>query len=708
MTTRNIKVAIGSDFLSSFSRIPKNQQNKVLEFVNKFRSHPDMSSINYEKIHYAKDQNLRSVRIDQDYRGIVLKPEVGNVYLLLWVDHHDEAYRWAKNKVCEIHPETGGLQVYSVQETELRPKEDTQYEEKEKLLFSEIKERHLLRLGVPEIHIPLVRRIASEDDLEEASKFLPSEAYEALYLLAAGYSLQEVLLEMERTEEPSPVDSTDFERALENPDSKRRFFIIEDDLELAAMLSAPLEKWRVFLHPSQRKLVEKNLNGPCRVLGGAGTGKTVVAMHRAKWLAENVFMGKNDRILFTTYTRNLAEDIKENLKKICSDDALKRIEVLNLDRWVSDFLRSKGYGFEVDYGYRTSDLWDKALSLKSDEDNLPESFYKEEWEAVIQPQGINSLEQYIKARRIGRGVRLSRTQRRMVWTVFEEYRILLNESGLKEREDAFRDARHLLESNGNTLSYKAIIVDEAQDMGMQAFKLIRQMIPEEQGNDLFIVGDSHQRIYRQKVVLGHCGINIRGRSKTLKINYRTTEETRKWAVGILEGINFDDLDGGLDEQRGYKSLMHGPKPEIYSFNDFAGEVGFICEYLKKLQQENEELKRTCVVVRTNSLVEQYRSALNNKGIPTYSIKRSEAEDRRSEGVRIATMHRVKGLEFDRVIVVNANDGIIPLDYYNPSSDPVLRKESEIQERSLLYVSLTRAKKEAVITCYGKKSKFLTD
>lgn len=552
----------------------------------------------------------------------------------------------------------------------------------------------------------MIRELKSESDLDRISDQMPQEAYEALFFLACGYTLEEVFREIETSEEPKAVDTNDFETALENPDSRRRFYVVEDDLELAAMLNEPLEKWRVFLHPSQQKLVERSWNGPVRALGGAGTGKTVAAIHRAKWLAQNLFINENDRILFTTFTRNLAADIQENLSKICSKDTLRRIEVINLDRWVSNYLRRNGYDYEIDYGKRTTQLWKQAVDMAPDELHLDPVFYREEWERVIQPQAILSFEEYIKASRVGRGTRLNRKMRKSVWTVFEEYRALLNENGLREPADAMRDTRLLIENKDEALPYRSIVVDEAQDMGFQAFRLIRQMVPEEK-DDLFIVGDAHQRIYRHKVVLGQCGINIRGRSRKLKINYRTTDETRLWAVSLLKGVSIDDLDGGTDNQKGYKSLLHGSYPEVKAFSSFQEEVDCIAEYLKKIQEEAGSLSGVCIVARTNNLLNQYQNVLNEKGIDVYLIRRSEAEDRAASGVRLATMHRVKGLEFDRLVIAGVNDGIIPFEGSGSrSSDPTVRVESEINERALLYVSATRAKKEVLVTSFGKASRFL--
>lgn len=705
-SSKGVSIAISTDFLTSFAKLPKSQQDKVGRFVHKFLEDPTRRGINYEKIRDCADKNLRSVRIDQAYRGIVLHPENGNVYVLLWVDHHDEAYRWARKKRAKIHPETGAIQIF---ETKIVAEPQTLVKESRKEsagLFSNLRDRQLLRLGLPEELIPLVRRVESDEELEEIEKHLPQEAAEALFMLASGFTYEETLREMDiATTATQPVDTADFESALSRRDTKRRFIVVEDELELQAMLNAPLEKWRVFLHPTQRSLVERDWNGPVRVLGGAGTGKTVVAMHRAKWLAKALRPGR--RILFTTFTRNLAADIKENLSKICSTSELAQIDVINLDKWVADFLRQHGYDYTIDFGGRTAPLWEQSLNLAPPGLDLPDSFYRQEWEKVIQPQEVMSLKDYFRAERTGRGVRLNRKARKEIWPVFEEYLALLEEHRLREPEDAMRDARAIIERRRPPLPYDHIIVDEAQDMSAQAFRLLRAMVPDGK-NDLFIVGDAHQRIYRHRVVLGRCGINIRGRGKRLRINYRTTEENRSWAVALLKGVTVDDLDGGQDEQKGYHSLMHGVRPTVEHFPSFDEEVQYLTGWLLKLSESGEDaLKNTCLVARTHNLLEQYETALAAKGITTYPIRRNRPEDRSAPGVRIATMHRVKGLEFDRVMIAGVNRDIVPLAAAMRDCDSdIAKKEIENRERALLYVAATRAKKEVIITSFGGKSPFL--
>lgn len=519
-------------------------------------------------------------------------------------------------------------------------------------------------------------------------------------MLASGYSLDEVFREMEKVEEETSVDQKDFVTALKNEDSKRRFFVVDEAKDLAEVLNAPLDQWRIFLHPKQRRLVSMQANGPVRVLGGAGTGKTVVAMHRARYLAEEVFNKKEDRILFTTFTRNLATDIQENLRKLCSVDALSRIDVVNLDAWVANYLRGHGYKHQVVFDEDENEAWACALNQAPTDVGLTPSFYRAEWEHIVQAQNITDSDQYLKASRVGRGTKLGRDAKKRIWPVFQEYRAQLNEQGKKEFIDLLRDARGLIQSKGMQLPYRAVIVDEAQDMSAEAFRLLRAIVAED-ANDVFIVGDAHQRIYRYRVSLGQCGVNIRGRGRKLKINYRTTDEIRRFAVSLLRGCEFDDLDGGIDEQKGYLSLTHGGPPIVRCFANFPEEMTFLKQHIRDLLADGTPLESICVVGRTNRLLDSYIAQLQSDDFATYEIKRNTAEQRDKPGLRVATMHRVKGLEFEHIIVVAANKGILPLDAaVDDAADSVAKRYVETGERSLLYVALTRARRSAAVTGYG--------
>ena len=703
-------VAISSDFLTAFSKLPKQIQGKVTEFINKFRNNPKSSGINLEKLP-AIDKNMRSVRIDNTYRGIVVYQEESSVYLLLWVDHHDEAYEWAKRKTCRVNSKTGALQVFDVQTVEITKEIEAS---KPVTLFGELSEEDMIELGAPQDLIPFLRSIPNKEAFNSNMDKLPSDVYENFSWIAEGFDSKEII-EMIKADtsdseqgeaekaESLPVTES-FAVALKNSESKKSFVVIEGEEELRRIMAEPLEKWRVFLHPTQRKIVKKDFKGSARVLGGAGTGKTVVAMHRAKYLASQI---RNDeRILFTTFTANLAEDIKSNLRKICSIDELRKIEVINIDAWVTRFLGEVGFSAKIEYGEEIDKLWQRAVIDSLAELDFPLSFYQDEWNRIVVSQEALSLEKYIKAKRAGRGVRLDRKKRIEVWKVFEAYISLMKEEQIRDINMAMYECSKLLQNNGAKNKYAHIIVDEGQDFSDNAYRLLRTISGEEKPNDIFIVGDSHQRIYNNHPTLSKCGINVRGRSSILKINYRTTEETRRYAFALLNGIPFDDLDDGVDLGDKCRSLVHGEAPVVKSFADANGELNYIKECLSDLQDKCVPLKNICIVARTNQLVKDYSALLTKSGYSVYQIKRSKADDLSHDGIRIATMHRVKGLEFQYVFIVSANNRIVPLEAAIDHSNPIAERESYTAEKCLLYVALTRAQKQAYITCYGKKTEFL--
>ena len=702
-------IALGNEFLKAFSRIPKQAQGKVRNAITDLQMNPSHPGLNFEPVH-SSDENLYSIRIDRNYRGILLRRAEQSVYVLLWVDKHDDAYDWASRRRCLIHPETGALQVVQDVHQDAPIEPAPPVEQDLKGLFDEVKDREMRKLGVPEQLLPKIRSICDESQLDLLASELPEEVAEALYMLASGYTIQEAFSELNKNDsDNAPVASEDFKTALGHPDAMRRFHVVADAHELQSILNAPLEQWRVFLHPSQRRIVNMQARGPVRVLGGAGTGKTVVAIHRTKWLLENIYRKSEDRILFITFTTNLTADIEQNLSRILSSDDMKRVEVVNLDAWVRAFLKGRGYQSKIVYDKGTREIWEKALNLKPVDPALPDSFFQEEWNEVVQSQGIDSESQYLRCPRIGRGRKLDRRVRKAVWPVFAEYRALLSSKDFREPQDAYRDASALLQSSPHMLPYKSLVVDEAQDFGPEAFRLFRTIIPsgdgEDAGNDLFIVGDTRQRIYGRKVVLGQCGIEIRGRSRRLRINYRTTEETRSWASCLMEGRDFDDLDGGVDDQRGYRSLMNGPAPEIIGFKNLTEESDHLVSTIRKLLHEGCDQSAICVVARTEKVLSQYRKPISQAGLDTFVIRRTDS--RSQPGVRLATMHRVKGVEFDHIFIVGAEEGVIPNAHVMKGCDnDTSRLAKELGERSLLYVAATRAKKSVHLTYSGRPCSFL--
>ena len=690
-------VAIASDFLEAYARIPRAQQKKVREFTEKFQANPKAASINYEKIHAVKDDRVRTVRIDQQYRAIILHPGKGDVFVLVWVDNHDEAMDWAKNRTFEINPVTGSLQVFNVSEAEQAV---VPTKKKSVGLLDQFDDELLLSFGLPVVLLPAVRGVRQPDDLLALNKHLPAECAEALMWLVEGLPPEEVR-EAVATQKKKQVDTTDLAKALEHPDSRRRFVTILSDKDLTAILNAPLEKWRVFLHPSQEKLVSKEFKGPARVLGGAGTGKTVVAMHRAKHLSKNVFTAKNDRILFTTYTANLAQNVEEILSTLCPE-CKDRIETIHLHSWAARFMKNQGAGFDIAYGEDLDDCWEQAWA-GVEETAFDVGFLRQEWEQVVQANGIETLANYLKVPRTGRGHTLTRPQRGRVWKVFERYQQVLAQRGKQEWLQAIRTTRRFLEEKKPSLPYRAVVVDEAQDFHAEEWKLIRALVPAG-ANDLFLVGDAHQRIYGRKVALSRCGIQIQGRSSKLRINYRTTEQIRAWAMAMLKGVEVDDLDGEKDTAQGYKSLLSGSKPEQHHFSTSQKEQEFLAGKLKELLKDRSP-EDICIVARTAKMLkDDYQGLLQSLAITHTVLDKNKSAA--GGGVRLATMHRVKGLEFPVMILAGMNSKTMPLRVASVECDPTSKAEHEDRERSLLFVAATRARDQLIVTSWGSPSPFL--
>lgn len=697
------KVALSQDFLGQLAKLPAGVYAKVMKWATRFQSDPTSSGINYENINGARDPNLKSVRVDNDWRGIVFKPAKGDVYVLLYVDHHDAAYRWAENRRLAINPVTGAMQlvvleqvIEQVEKPQSRTAQDgdadTTTGQDTQPLFTELSDRELMSLGVPQEMIGQVRAITSEASLDAMQPSLPVEAYEGLFLVVAGDTVSQILTARE-TRVDQVIDTEDFAASLETPEAQSRFVVVADDEAMRTIMNAPLAQWRVFLHPTQKKLASGDRSGPMRVLGQAGTGKTVLAMHRAKWLAENR-TPEGQKVLFTTFTKNLAADIRQNLRTLCSAETMAKVEVSNLDAWVGSFIRSRKLEHRIVYDRKQDtarQAWESALATKDSRLELPDDFYEQELEQVVLAQGITTLAQYRVARRTGRGVVLSRAKRDAVWPVFEEYRGQLASRKLKEVDDAYREVAEILRAEAesaneaHTPAYSAIVVDETQDLGPQALTVLRAMIPAG-SNDLFFVGDGHQRIYsRNRAVMSRCGIEIRGRSRKLYLNYRTTDEIRKQAVALLEGCDIDDLDGGSDENGRYKSLSHGPAPRLAQVDGLESAAQEAIAFIKawRDEQEDDVPLSLCVITASGKVRDAMSQGLENAGLPCVTISAENNHADKRDVVHLATMHRAKGLEFDCVVVLAPNSYL---------GDP---SQTENQ-RKLLYVALTRAKRGALL------------
>lgn len=709
------RLAVSKDYFAAYARLPRKAQRKADELLVRFQRDSTTLGIHLEPIHGTVDKQLRSARIGDDYRVILRAPETGDVFLVLWADHHDEAYRWAATKQAAVHPATGSLQVFDTAiagpvlgESGPAPTAPDAEAKVATTLgrFGAFDDATLFLAGVPHALLPSVRAVRDDAELDALLPHLPPEAGEVLTGLAAGLGLDDVLEEVlgrsttsESAPPPSTIDTTDVVAALGRESTQRQFRLLDGELDLDAALKHPLDAWRVFLHPRQRRIAHAHTKGPVRVLGGAGTGKTVVALHRAGFLVREIFTKPDDRVLFTTFNVNLAADIKVQLGKLLEPDQLARVEVTNIDAWAAAYLKRKGIPVRTAFEDDQREHFQSAYDVYG-EDGRSLDFHRAEWREVIQEQGLTTEDEYVFAVRKHRGVPLSRAERRALWPVFRAYRESLEREGMLEPLDVLRRARTELEASGATPHYRAVVVDEVQDFSPEALKLVRAIAGPERPDDLFLVGDAHQRIYRRPTSLSSCGIQVRGRrSQTLRLNYRTTGPICRWSLGVLDGIEVDDLDDGKADRRGYVSLREGPAPTVRCLATQMDEERAIAELVKEGLDVGWAPEGVCIVARTHrTLTERIGPALSKAGLEWVALERDEP---RRGGVRLATMHRVKGLEFPVVILAGMSKSEVPLQTAElTGDDPLVAEQALLREKSLVYVAASRARDELYVFAAG--------
>ena len=719
METADLRIAFDVACMRTLRKSPPRVFERFHDMVLKAMSDPSRHGLNFEPIEGARDSAFRSIRIDQGYRAIgYLK---GRDLLLLHVDEHDKAYRWATNKTVQFNPSLNRIQILDLGAPEPPPEVLQARPVQAPALFNGVEDHALLQLGIAEADIPRIRTIASEAELESAQQEFDGATYDILFSLAAGFAPAEIP-DLIASAEAAQKDEPTFEAAIRTDESRQQYYWPEREDDLRRFLNGDLDGWRVFLHPEQRRLAYRDFGGPVLVRGGAGTGKTVVAMHRAKYLADKIAKdpaGKGDRILFTTFTATLAQDVRANLMTLCPEhltSAEPRIEVINLDRWVGEFLRRRGFERQIVYfgdgREKLDQIWQDTLNVATIPAGLTDDFVKDEWAQVVQAKGLSSASAYASAPRSGRGTPLDRKKRLALWAVFEAFAARLIAEGLTEPDTAYREASGLIEKEQGLLPYVAVIVDETQDMGEQALRLIRA-ISQSGGrspqNSLFLVGDAHQRIYARKASLAACGIEVRGRSQRLRLNYRTTDLIRRWAVGVLEGIAVDDLNDSVESLRGYRSLIKGVRPDFVSYPTRSEEIAGLAAWVEKVRVDDPTLANTAILCRAATALDAVEAALSAQSIPYLRLRNNTPDDAVREGVRLATMHRAKGLEYAHVALALLNsDEIPPRAAIKDAVDAAAKREVYERERSLLHVAATRAKRELRISWYGDRSELVVD
>lgn len=717
----------------------------VYKFQHEFRKNPEAGGFDLKPL--KGHERLWSARVNREYRALLLRLG-GNDWLLVSVKHRGHVHQNLDRLAYGINQVTGAIEYVDLQVVEddvLRravpgpppapapvPEPTSPQPDAEPALFAQYSAEQLAGLGVAEPLIPIVLKLTTDDELLGLAEYAPRHTGEVLLRLRDGVPYEQV---REQVTEPvavgpeAEVDTDDWQAAVD----RSQAVVITDDESVQSILEeGDFGRWKVFLHPTQEKLVHRTYSGPARVGGGPGTGKTIVALHRVKHLVDRLPPGHTKPVLLTTFNKNLAADLRTRLISLGGPETLARVEITHVDQLATRVVS------ESDPGNRKRRIDDthalrewRQLLVEAGGSRWDAEFLSDEWNQVILGQAVASRADYFRARRAGRGSSVSRAERAEIWQLAERFTQRLDVKGLEtHRQVAERAAQleiarrakieewrrqeeerggpgniHVESGTGAWLRYRYrhIVVDEAQDLSAAHWKMLRAMVPTEP-DDIFLVGDTHQRIYDNQVTLGSLGVNIRGRSAKLTLSYRTTREILGSAIGVLEGTDYDDLDGGGDDLAGYRSVLHGLRPTLRGAASWDEELDLVVEQLQAWHDIPRESVAICVP--TNDMVTEVAFRLGQRGIPSTEI--TPEGPRRDEGVHIGTMYRFKGLEYRRMIIAGVSEGLVPrssVDVWERTDRP--RHKRELQRaRSLLFVAATRARDALAISWNGEPSRFL--
>ena len=680
---------LSDTFTAAYDKLTGQEQKAVKASVFDLQLDPSGRALRMHRIDNSNDPNFWSMRVNKDVRLIVHK--TGESLLVAYVDHHDKAYAWAERRRIEAHPKTGAIQIVEVRERVeeiARPEQfDFLYqshdvEPKKKIPalphhFSNLNNDDLLEVGVPTDWLSDVRA-SNEDEFLAIFEHLPAEAAEALLEYATTGKFPEKIV---------VVESDPFA----HPDTQRRIRLITDSEELEQALAFPWEKWGVFLHPSQKALVEREFSGPARAAGSAGTGKTVVAIHRAVRLAK---ANAGARVLLASFSNPLAAAMARKVLVLAPENGgvVPRITTLSF-HGVAEQLYQLEHGVRPRIASEAS-IKERLLAAAKAHSLLgfSERFLFSEWMNVIDAWGIGSGEEYATVKRMGRKSRLGPKQREKLWPVFDEVRSKLSAERFLTWADVFTN---LAKSFSGKVSkpFDHIILDEAQDLAPAELRFFAA-IARTHSDALFLAGDIGQRIFQHPFSWTELGVNVRGRSHSLRVCYRTSQQIRSTVDGLLPS-KLRDIDGFEDERRGVVSVFNGPEPEIQRFGSIEDERLAVKSHVEDWMKSEIGPHEIGIFVRSPNLVTRARDAVAT--LP------GEAD------ITIGTMNLAKGLEFRAVVVMACDEGVLPLDErVSDAADEAELDEIYETERRLLYVACTRARDQLLVTAVEPGSEYLTD
>jgi Rad3-related DNA helicase len=686
---------IADTFTGSLARLTGDEQKAAKTTAFDLQVNPASPGLSFHKLDKAKDKNFWSVRVSSDIRLIVHKTQ-GSL-LLCYVNHHDKAYEWAERRKLETHPKTGAAQLVEIRETVkevivpmyVQTELPAPRKAPKPPLFADKSDDELLGYGVPAEWLKDVRS-ATEDTLLALADHLPAEAAEALLELATGGK--------PRVPEPVLADVSPFE----HPDAQRRFRVMTNVEELQRALDFPWEKWTVFLHPEQRQWVERDYTGPARISGSAGTGKTIVALHRAVHLAR---ANPEARVLLTTFSDTLANALHTKLKRLVGSEPrlAERIDVHSLNAIGLRLYKSHRGPVSLASREAVRELIGEASKAVAGH-KFSQHFLLTEWEQVVDAWQLETWESYRDVARLGRKTRLPEAQRTILWSIFEKVRAGLTERKLTTHAGLFTALASAL-AKSKHLPFDFAVVDEAQDISVAHLRFFAAM-GADKPNVLFFAGDLGQRIFQQPFSWKSLGVDIRGRSRNLRINYRTSHQIRQQADRLL-GPEVADVDGNSEIRSDTVSVFNGPPPVIRVVKSEAEEAKSVGAWIAEQSKAEVLPHEFGVFVRSAAQMDRAQAAVKASGLPFKIL--DEHVETASGHVSISTMHLAKGLEFRAVVVMACDDEIIPLqERIETVGDDADLQEVYDTERHLLYVACTRARDHLLVTSVDPASEFLDD
>ena len=688
---------IADTFTDSLAKLTGDEQKSAKTTAFDLQINLANPGMSFHKLDNARDKNFWSVRVSSDIRLIVHKTDAS--LLLCYVDHHDKAYDWAERRKLETHPKTGAAQLVEIRET-VQEIVVPVYVQMEivlapeparvlKPLFTDRPDDELLGYGVPAEWLDDVKN-ATDGTLLALCDHMPAEAAEALLELATGG----------KPRVPQSVVAT--ANPFDHPDAQRRFRVMTNVEELQRALDFPWEKWTVFLHPEQRQWVERDYTGPARVSGSAGTGKTIVALHRAAYLART---HPDARVLLTTFSDTLASALNTKLKRLLGNEPrlAERIDVHSLDAIGLRLYKAHiGQATIASREIVRELLKESASAVGGHKFGL--HFLLTEWEQVVDAWQLESWDAYRDVARLGRKTRLPEAQRVVLWSIFERVRAGLLERKLLTHAQLFTTLAAALSTNKNVV-FDFVVVDEAQDISVAHLRFFAAL-GDSRPNALFFAGDLGQRIFQQPFSWKGIGVDIRGRSRTLRVNYRTSHQIRTQADRLLDPV-VTDVDDNSENRSDTVSVFNGPPPVIRTFKDESEEIKAIGNWVVEQAKAGVLPHEFGVFVRSVAQLKRAQAAVKAAGL-SFKILDEHVETL-SGHVSISTMHLAKGLEFRAVVVMACDDEVIPLqERIETVGDDADLQEVYDTERHLLYVACTRARDHLLVTSVEPASEFLDD